>query len=43
VRVDDARAATVWELRVADDVSETTSAGDEELRAFRSFRTKRPA
>jgi glutaconate CoA-transferase subunit B len=40
VTVDDARAATGWELKVADDVRETTPASDDELRALRSLRTK---
>jgi glutaconate CoA-transferase subunit B len=40
VTVDDARAATGWELRVADDVAETAPPSDEELRALRSLRTK---
>ena len=40
VTVDDARAATGWELRVAGDVAETTPASDDELRALRSLRTK---
>jgi glutaconate CoA-transferase subunit B len=38
--VDEARAATGWELKVADDVRETEPASDEELRALRSLRTK---
>jgi glutaconate CoA-transferase subunit B len=40
VTVDEARAATGWELRVADDVAQTTPPTDEELRALRSLRTK---
>jgi glutaconate CoA-transferase subunit B len=40
VRVDDARAATGWELKVADDVAETAPATKDELRALRSLRTK---
>jgi glutaconate CoA-transferase subunit B len=40
VTVDDARAAAGWELKVADDVRETTPASDDELRALRSLRTK---
>jgi glutaconate CoA-transferase subunit B len=40
VTVDEARAATGWDLNVADDVSETEAATDEELRALRALRTK---
>jgi glutaconate CoA-transferase, subunit B len=40
VTVDEARAATGWELRVADDVVETAPPSDEELHALRSLRTK---
>jgi glutaconate CoA-transferase, subunit B len=40
VGVDDARAATGWELKVADDVRETTPASEEELRELRALRTK---
>jgi glutaconate CoA-transferase subunit B len=40
VTVDDARAATGWELKVADAIRETTPASDDELRALRSLRTK---
>ncbi len=40
VTVDDARAATAWELRVADDVRETRAPTDAELSALRSLRTK---
>jgi glutaconate CoA-transferase subunit B len=40
VTVDEARAATGWELQVADDVQETTPASADELRALRSLRTK---
>ena len=40
VTVDDARAATGWELVVADDVRVTAPASDDELRALRSLRTK---
>jgi glutaconate CoA-transferase subunit B len=40
VTVEDARAATGWDLRVADDVSETAPATEEELRALRALRTK---
>jgi len=39
VTVDDARAATGWQLKVADDVRETEQATDEELRALRGLRT----
>jgi glutaconate CoA-transferase, subunit B len=38
--VDDVRAATGWELRVADDVRETTPPSDDELQALRALRTK---
>jgi glutaconate CoA-transferase subunit B len=38
--VDDVRAATGWDLRVADDVQETEPPSDDELRALRSLRTK---
>jgi len=40
VGVDDVRAATAWELRVADDVAETATPTDEELTALRSLKTK---
>ncbi len=40
VSVDDARAATGWELRVADDVRETTAPTEHELRALHALRTK---
>jgi glutaconate CoA-transferase, subunit B len=40
VTVDEARAATGWELKVADDVAETAPPTDEELRALRGLRTK---
>jgi glutaconate CoA-transferase, subunit B len=40
VTVDEARAATGWELEVADDVAETAPPTDEELRALRGLRTK---
>ncbi|HEY3541009.1 MAG TPA: CoA-transferase [Gaiellaceae bacterium] len=40
VTVDDARAATGWDLRVADEVRETAPASDDELHALRSLRTK---
>ena len=40
VTVDEARAATGWELKVADDVEETQPPSDDELRALRSLRTK---
>ena len=40
VGVDDVRAATAWELRVADDVAETATPSDEELTALRSLKTK---
>jgi glutaconate CoA-transferase, subunit B len=38
--VRDARAATGWELRVADDLRETRSPTDRELAALRSLKTK---
>src|SRR3954454_22773107 len=37
VTVDDARAATGWELRVADDVGETVPPSDRELTALREL------
>jgi glutaconate CoA-transferase, subunit B len=40
VSADDARAATGWELRVADDLRETRAPTEEELDALRSLRTK---
>ena len=35
VAVDDVRAATGWDLRVADDLATTPEPTDEELRLFR--------
>ena len=40
VEPEEARAATGWELRVADDVRETEPPTDAELEALRSLRTK---
>jgi glutaconate CoA-transferase subunit B len=40
VTVDDARAATGWELRVADDVAETLPPTEDELQALRALETK---
>jgi glutaconate CoA-transferase subunit B len=40
VTVNEARAATGWELKVADDVAETQPPSDDELHALRSLRTK---
>jgi glutaconate CoA-transferase subunit B len=40
VSVDDAREATGWDLRVADDVHETEPPTADELAALRSLRTK---
>jgi glutaconate CoA-transferase, subunit B len=40
VDVEDARAATAWELRVADDVRETAAPTDAELASLRSLRTR---
>jgi len=40
VTVDEARAATGWELEVAHDVAETKPPTDDELRVLRSLRTK---
>lgn len=40
VTVEEARAATGWELRVADDLGETQPATDAELRELRALRTK---
>jgi glutaconate CoA-transferase, subunit B len=40
VAVDDARAATGWKLRVADDVHETEAPSDGELQALRSLKTQ---
>lgn len=39
----DARAATGWPLRIADDLSETTPPTEAELRALRSLSTKEAA
>jgi glutaconate CoA-transferase subunit B len=40
VTVEETRAATGWDLKVADDLAETRPATDEELRALRGLRTK---
>ena len=40
VTVDEARAATAWDLRVANDVHETQAPTDDELSALRSLKTK---
>jgi glutaconate CoA-transferase subunit B len=40
VSVDEARSATGWDLKVADDVAETQPATEEELGALRALRTK---
>jgi glutaconate CoA-transferase subunit B len=40
VRVDDVRAATGWDLRVAEDVAVTEAPSETELVALRSLRTK---
>jgi len=40
VSVDEARAATAWDLRVADDVDETRAPTDDELLALRALKTK---
>jgi glutaconate CoA-transferase, subunit B len=40
VTVEETRAATGWDLKVADDVAETAPPSDEELHALRSLRTK---
>jgi glutaconate CoA-transferase subunit B len=40
VTVGDVRAATGWELKVADTVVQTTPATDDELRELRALRTK---
>ena len=40
VRVDDVRAATGWELRVAEDLAVTEAPSETELVALRSLRTK---
>jgi glutaconate CoA-transferase subunit B len=40
VEPDEARAATGWELRVADDLRETEAPTDAELEALRALRTK---
>jgi len=40
VTVDEARAATEWDLRVANDVHETQAPTDDELSALRSLKTK---
>jgi len=38
--VEDARAATGWDLRVADEIHETVPPTDEELAALRALETK---
>ena len=40
VEADDARAATGWDLRVADDLRETETPTEAELEALRALRTK---
>jgi glutaconate CoA-transferase, subunit B len=40
VKVDDVRAATGWDLRVAEDVAVTEGPSETELTALRSLRTK---
>ena len=40
VTVEDARAATGWELRVARDVAETRPPTPDELEALRALETK---
>ena len=40
VSADDARAATGWDLRVADDLRQTRAPTEDELEALRSLRTK---
>jgi glutaconate CoA-transferase subunit B len=40
VTVDDVRAATGWELRVADDVHETVPPSEDELASLRALETK---
>ena len=40
VEADEARAATGWELRIADDLRETEAPTDAELGALRALRTK---
>jgi glutaconate CoA-transferase, subunit B len=40
VEPDDVRAATGWDLRIADDLAVTEPPSEEELRALRSLRTK---
>jgi glutaconate CoA-transferase subunit B len=40
VTVEEVRAATGWDLKVADTVVQTTPATDDELRALRALRTK---
>jgi glutaconate CoA-transferase subunit B len=40
VEPEQAREATGWDLRVADDVAETEPPTDAELAALRSLRTK---
>jgi len=40
VDVEDVRAATGWELRVADDVGKTETPSDDELTALRALKTK---
>jgi glutaconate CoA-transferase subunit B len=40
VRVDDVRAATGWDLRIAEALAVTESPSERELTALRSLRTK---
>jgi glutaconate CoA-transferase, subunit B len=40
VVAEQAREATGWDLRIADDVRETATPSGDELRALRSLRTK---
>jgi glutaconate CoA-transferase subunit B len=40
VGADEARAATGWDLRIADDLRETRPPSDEELHVLRTLRTK---
>jgi glutaconate CoA-transferase, subunit B len=40
VKADDVRGATSWDLRVANDLAETTAPSDEELRSLRALKTK---
>lgn len=42
VTIDDARAATGWQLRVADEINKTRPPDEQELEALRAFEASRP-